>query len=218
MSIMAGIRNANFERSRLGQPANPKRIALRPTHLRTHRRRQRAAGRRVQREPGTGRGRSDDGDRRRGLQLRLLHAPIHTATSRRELLLRRVPDPGDGRHPTGKARRASEAADQQPVLEFSTVAGSVKIVGTPAGVTRGFDALRTCVTIEHLGDGLRPSIASTTDLITMAAACGLAKDIALVPELQRILQLEASPARIVETPAPGNELPGSTLEPPGREL
>ena len=120
--------------------------------------------------------------------------------------------------PTRKSRKASEAADQQPVLEFSTVAGSVKIVRTPAGVPRGFDALRTGATIEHLGGGLRPAVAATADLITMAAARGLPKDIALVPELQRILQLEARPARIVETPAPGDELPGLTFEPPGREL
>ena len=99
---------------------------------------------------------------------------------------------------TGKAGRASEAADQQPVLEFSTVAGSVKIVGEPAGVPRGYEALRTGATIEHLGGGLRPSVAATADLITMAAARGLPKDIALVPQLQRILQLEANPARIVE--------------------
>jgi hypothetical protein len=105
--------------------------------------------------------------------------------------------------PTGKSRTTSEAADRQPVLEFSSVAGSVKVGGTPAGVPRGYDALRSGATIEHLGGGLRPSVAATADLITMAAARGLPKDIALVPQLQRILQLEASPARILETPAPG---------------
>ncbi|HEY2653344.1 MAG TPA: hypothetical protein VGI50_15570, partial [Solirubrobacteraceae bacterium] len=94
--------------------------------------------------------------------------------------------------PTRRSRTASEAADQQPVLEFSSVAGSVKIVGTPAGVPRGYNALRPGATIEHLGGGLRPSVASTADLITMAAARGLPKDIELVPQLQRMLQLEAS--------------------------
>lgn len=102
--------------------------------------------------------------------------------------------------PIGKSRTASEPADQQSVLEFSTVAGSVKVVGTPAGVSRGYDALRSGATIEHLGGGLRPSVAATADLITMAAARGIPKEVALAPQLQRILQLEASPARIVETP------------------
>ena len=56
---------------------------------------------------------------------------------------------------TGKARKASKAADQPPVLEFSTVAGSVKIVSTPAGVPRGYDALRPGATVERLGGGPR---------------------------------------------------------------
>lgn len=119
--------------------------------------------------------------------------------------------------PAGKGTRAGRTARQQ-VVEFNTIAGPVKIVATPAGVPRGYDALRPGATVEHLGGGLRPSVASTADLATMAAARGLPKDLALVPQLQRILQLEASPARIVEPPEPERELLGQTLEPPGREL
>jgi hypothetical protein len=91
-------------------------------------------------------------------------------------------------------------------------------VGTPAGVPREYEARRPGATIEHLGSGLRPSVVAMADLITIAAARGLPKDIALVRQLQRILQLEASPARIVETPAAENEVPGPTLEPLGPEL
>jgi hypothetical protein len=120
--------------------------------------------------------------------------------------------------PTRKTRSARHAAERQPVLEFDTIAGPVKIVAPPAGVPRGYDAPRPGATIEHLGGGLRPSVASTADLITMAAAHGLPKDRSLVPQLQRILQLEASPARIVETPTPGYEMPRPTLEPPGPAL
>ena len=119
--------------------------------------------------------------------------------------------------PARTRRGARKAAEQQPVLEFNTVAGPVKIVATPAGVPRGYAALHSGATIEHLGGGLRPSVASTADLITMAAARGRPKDLALVPQWQRILQLEASPARILETSTPGDEL-GPTLESPGREL
>ncbi|HEY2201396.1 MAG TPA: hypothetical protein VGH56_05885 [Solirubrobacteraceae bacterium] len=120
--------------------------------------------------------------------------------------------------PARKGRGSGRAAGQQPVVEFNTIAGPVKVVATPIGVPRGYDALRPGATIEHLGDGLRPSVASTADLVTMASARGLPEDRALVPQLQRILQLEASPARIVETPAPGYDMPAPRLEPPGPEL
>jgi hypothetical protein len=113
---------------------------------------------------------------------------------------------------------ARKTTGQQPVVEFNTIAGQVKIVATPAGVPRGYDALRPGATVEHLGGGLRPSVASTADLITMAAARGLPKDLTLIPQLQRILQIEASPARIVELPTPGTEPPGPTIEPSGREV
>jgi hypothetical protein len=119
--------------------------------------------------------------------------------------------------PAGKGRGARRGSGQQPVVEFQTIAGAVKVVVAPVGVPRGYDALRPGATIEHLGGGLRASIAATADLITMVAARG-PQDLALVAQLQRILQLEASPARIVETPAPGHELPGPTHQPPGREL
>jgi len=114
-----------------------------------------------------------------------------------------------------KTRRSGGTPAQQPVLEFNTVAGPVKIVATPAGVPRGYPALRLGATVENLGGGLRPWVASTADLVTMATARGRPEDLALVPQLQRILQLEASPARIVETPAPGYEMPEPALEPPG---
>jgi len=117
----------------------------------------------------------------------------------------------------GRRRGAGDAAGQQPVLEYNTLAGPVKVVATPSGVPRGYAALRPGSTIENLGGGLRPSVAATADLITMAAARGRPEDRALVPQLQRILQLEASPARIVEPPAPGVETPEPALE-PGREL
>jgi len=119
--------------------------------------------------------------------------------------------------PARRGRGAGKTAGQ-PMLEYNTIAGPVKIVATPAGVPRGYAALRPSATIEHLGGGLRPSVASTADLITMAAARGRPEDLARVPQLQRILQLEASPARIVATPTPGREMEGPTVEPPGRQL
>ena len=120
--------------------------------------------------------------------------------------------------PARKRRRSAKAAGGEPVVEFSTIAGPVRVVATPSGVPRGYDALRVGATVEQLGGGLRPSVASTTDLITMAAARGLPEDLARVPQLQRILQLEASPARIVDSPDPGYGTPGPRIEAPGPEL
>ena len=120
--------------------------------------------------------------------------------------------------PARKRRGAGKTAGDQSVPEFSTVAGQVKIVSVPAGVPRGYDALRPGATVEHLGGGLRPAVASTADLLTMTSARGLPKDLALVPRLQRILQLEASPARIVESPAPAYGMPGPGIESPELEL
>ena len=42
----------------------------------------------------------------------------------------------------------------------------------------------------------------------MASARGRPEDLAVVPQLQRILQLEASPARLVEALDTGYEMPG----------
>jgi hypothetical protein len=110
-------------------------------------------------------------------------------------------------------------ARQPQILRLNTIAGPISIVATPTGVPRGYDALRTGATVEHLGGGLQPLVASTSDLIAMAAARGRPEDLAVVPQLQRILQLEASPSRIVETPlTPGYEVLGQRIESPGPEL
>lgn len=60
----------------------------------------------------------------------------------------------------GAARRDGEdlAVDEarlqaESVIELSTSFGELKIVATPAGVPRGFDALRAGATKEHLGQG-----------------------------------------------------------------
>ena len=47
----------------------------------------------------------------------------------------------------------------------------------------------------------------------MASARGRPEDLAVVPQLQRILQLEASPSQLVAA-GPGYDMPGPTL---GRE-
>lgn len=92
----------------------------------------------------------------------------------------------------------------EPVMELSTAFGELKLVPTPAGVPRGFDALRAGGSAEHLGMGLRPEIASTRDLITMSAALRRDHDLERIPALRRILEFEADPASLVGIPEPSN--------------
>jgi hypothetical protein len=89
----------------------------------------------------------------------------------------------------------------EQVVALPTVGGELKLVAAPAGVPRGYDALRAGATSEHLGSGLRIEIASTADLITMAAALRRPEDLERLPALRQILRLEADPARLVESPA-----------------
>jgi hypothetical protein len=90
---------------------------------------------------------------------------------------------------------------EEKVVSLPTVAGELKLVAAPAGVPRGYDALRAGATAEHLGSGLRTHIASTADLITMAAALRRPEDVERLPALRQILKLEADPAGLVEAEA-----------------
>jgi hypothetical protein len=78
----------------------------------------------------------------------------------------------------------------EDVIAFSTTAGELRIVPSPAGAPNGFVDLRRAATKEHLGHGLRPLVASTGDLARMAAALHRDKDVARLPELRRIMELE----------------------------
>ncbi|MHB8693563.1 MAG: hypothetical protein ACYDHH_20185 [Solirubrobacteraceae bacterium] len=92
----------------------------------------------------------------------------------------------------------------EQVIELSTAFGELKLIAVPAGVPRGFEALRAGATSEHLGDGLRPEIASTGDLVAMAAALRREADLERLPALRRIMELEADPAALVAAnPTPG---------------
>jgi hypothetical protein len=94
----------------------------------------------------------------------------------------------------------------------STAFGELKLIAAPAGVPRGYDALRAGATREHLGSGLRPEIASTGDLIAMFAALRRNEDLKRMPALRRILELEADPAGIVTPKPPPQMHPGGALE------
>ena len=94
--------------------------------------------------------------------------------------------------PPGRRRLALEEALQaEPVLALGTAKGELKIVPEPAGTRRGYDDLRRAATREHIGHGLRPSVASVPDLARMTAALGREVDAERLGELRRIMEVEA---------------------------
>jgi hypothetical protein len=83
-----------------------------------------------------------------------------------------------------------ETLRAKPVLRLRTAKGELKIVPEPAGTRRGYDDLRRAATREHIGEGLRPTVASVPDLARMAAALGREQDVVVSRELRRIMELE----------------------------
>jgi hypothetical protein len=91
----------------------------------------------------------------------------------------------------GEVPSSPELKAPEP-LTLDSAWGIVKVVAEPAGTRKGYDDLRRAATREHLGEGLRPNIASVADLARMAAALGRDQDLARLPELRRILELEVT--------------------------
>ncbi len=85
----------------------------------------------------------------------------------------------------------------EPVVGFATKAGSLNIVAVPTGAPNGFVDLRRGATREDLGQSLRPLVASTADLARLAAASGRDRDLALLSDLRRIMELEVNRGRRV---------------------
>jgi hypothetical protein len=85
----------------------------------------------------------------------------------------------------------ADTITNEPVVEARTAVGDLRIVPEPEG-TRGYDDLRRAATMEHLGRGLRPSVASTGDLARMLAALGREEDIPKLQALRHVAELERS--------------------------
>jgi hypothetical protein len=83
-----------------------------------------------------------------------------------------------------------EELRREPVLAFETEQGELKVVPEPAGTRGGFDDLRRQATREHLGRGLRPSVASVADLARMLAALGREEDLPRLRQLRQLRELE----------------------------
>jgi hypothetical protein len=90
----------------------------------------------------------------------------------------------------GSELKADGLGDE--IVEVLTDAGQLTLVLSPAGASSGFVDLRRAATNEHLGHGLRPLVASTGDLARMAAALHRNEDVARLPQLRRVMELEAN--------------------------
>ncbi len=77
------------------------------------------------------------------------------------------------------------------VVELITGRGELKVVPEPAG-TRGYDDVRRAATSEHLGSGVRASVASIGDLARMLAAAGHETDLPKLQALRRLAELDQS--------------------------
>ena len=64
------------------------------------------------------------------------------------------------------------------------------VPSAPAGTRRGYDDLRRAAAREHIGHGLRPSVASVADLARMTAALGR-ETIPSAFGTRRIMEVEA---------------------------
>jgi hypothetical protein len=77
----------------------------------------------------------------------------------------------------------------EPVIPLRSDAGELKIVPEPSG-TRGYDDLRRAASREPLGQGVRPSVASTGDLARMLGARGRENDLENLRMLRRLIALD----------------------------
>jgi hypothetical protein len=83
-----------------------------------------------------------------------------------------------------------ESLKQAAVLALVTEHGELKVVPEPAGTRGGYGDLRRQVTREHLGKGLRPAVASVSDLARMLAALGRDEDLPRLRALRHLRELE----------------------------
>jgi hypothetical protein len=90
---------------------------------------------------------------------------------------------------------------QEAVLELRTNRGGLRVVAEPAGTRRGYEDLRKAATREHIGEGLRPRVASVADLARMSAAMAHERELqepsarASARELERLRELEIEHSR-----------------------
>jgi hypothetical protein len=95
------------------------------------------------------------------------------------------------RRPDGSEPTLAGSEQLEPILDFRTERGQLKIIPEPTG-TGGYEDLRRAATREHIGQGLRPAVASLGDLSRMVAALGREDDMPKLLDLRRLAELEIS--------------------------
>ena len=95
------------------------------------------------------------------------------------------------RRPDGSEPSLAGSEAREPIIELTTERGELKIIPEPTG-TRGYEDLRRAATREHIGQGLRPAVASVGDLSRMLAALGREEDMAKLLDMRRLAELEIS--------------------------
>jgi hypothetical protein len=88
-----------------------------------------------------------------------------------------------------------ESLARERVIRLRTRAGELKLVPEPAGTRRGFDDLRRAASREHIGEGLRPRVASVADLARMSAALAHEHEHERGREVERLRELELERSR-----------------------
>ena len=68
----------------------------------------------------------------------------------------------------------------------------------PAGTRGGYDDLRRAASREPIGKGLRPSVASISDLARMAATLNREQDLPKLLQLRKLRELERGLSREIE--------------------
>jgi hypothetical protein len=102
----------------------------------------------------------------------------------------------------GSLAVTDEVLGGESVISLRTSAGTLQVIGSPAGAPKGYVDLRRAATAEHLGQGVQPLVASAGDLARMAAALHRDTDIERLPQLRRIIELEADKELKLAGPGP----------------
>ncbi|MGH3041113.1 MAG: hypothetical protein ACRDNG_05135, partial [Gaiellaceae bacterium] len=108
----------------------------------------------------------------------------------RERLAQALADLGAKRVGKHRLPLDEEGLSAEALLRVRSAKGKLGIVPEPAGTRGGYDDLRRAATREPIGNGLRPSVASTADLARMLAALGRDVDLPKLHAMRRLSQLE----------------------------
>lgn len=95
------------------------------------------------------------------------------------------------RRSDGSEPALASADEREAVVELTTDRGELKIIPEPIG-TSGYEDLRRAASREHIGQGLRPAVASLGDLSRMLASLGREDDMPKLLDLRRLAELEIS--------------------------